>query len=212
MAQSKKPKAKPAPRKKPASKAKKATTAKKPTTKAGTGNATASARKRSFALTYLINGSNATQAAKKAGYSEASAHTTGWQMLQDPEVRAIIAAERKRVLEQHRHDLDSLVSELAQIGLFDIRAVLDENGALLKPSEWPSFAGKVISGVEVSELFENVEGTKELIGYLKKVKLWDKNSALEKLVRILGGYEKDNSQLGESIGRAIVVPAKEGQR
>ena len=33
-----------------------------------------------------------------------------------------------------------------------------------------------------------------LVGHTKKVKLWDKNAALDKLLRHLGAFDKDNRQ------------------
>jgi len=34
----------------------------------------------------------------------------------------------------------------------------------------------------------------QLIGHTKKVKLWDKNQALDKIMRHLGAYKRDNEQ------------------
>jgi phage terminase small subunit len=44
--------------------------------------------------------------------------------------------------------------------------------------------------MDISEV--TVDGA--VVGQVKKVKLWDKNSALEKAMKHLGLFEKDNSQ------------------
>jgi hypothetical protein len=45
---------------------------------------------------------------------------------------------------------------------------------------------------------------RRLIGYTKKLKLWDKNAALDKAAKHLGLYERDNAQLMRPVSLKIV--------
>jgi hypothetical protein len=52
-----------------------------------------------------------------------------------------------------------------------------------------------LMGIDISEI--NVGG--ETIGTIKKIKLNDKNKALDMLMRHLGGYEVDNKQKATTV-------------
>jgi hypothetical protein len=43
-----------------------------------------------------------------------------------------------------------------------------------------------IGGIEINELYEGKGKDRKFIGYAKKYKIWDKNSALEKAMKHLG--------------------------
>ena len=51
-----------------------------------------------------------------------------------------------------------------------------------------------MAGIEVVEQFEGAGKDRVFVGYLKKYRIADKNSALEKLFRHHGLYERDNEQ------------------
>lgn len=71
-------------------------------------------KQRMFADLYLQTG-NATEAAKKAGYSEKSARTTGFRMLKNADVKAFIA-HRLEVDEVGRiADLDEVLRFLSDV-------------------------------------------------------------------------------------------------
>lgn len=53
--------------------------------------------RKAFADAWIENGGNATQAAKKAGYSERSAYSQGQRLLKDSEVSAYIASRMKEI-------------------------------------------------------------------------------------------------------------------
>jgi len=100
-----------------------------------------------------------------------------------------------------------VIEELARIGLFDPGELFAEDGSLLPIKNMPPAVRAAIASIEVEEI--DVEG--KVIGRVKKIKLWDKNSAADKLLRHLGAYEKDNWQrkgaladLPREVVRAIV--------
>ena len=61
-----------------------------------------------FVHAYLINGFNATAAAKSAGYSEKSAYATGPRLLEHAEVKKMILRERKKM--QKNADLKQAIT------------------------------------------------------------------------------------------------------
>lgn len=87
-----------------------------------------------------------------------------------------------------------MIEELARIGLFDPGQLFAEDGSLLPVKKMAPEVRAAIASVEVEELFDGAGKDRKRIGYIRKVKLWDKNSAADKLLRHLGAYEKDNRQ------------------
>ncbi|MBK9351395.1 MAG: terminase small subunit [Sulfuritalea sp.] len=83
-----------------------------------------------------------------------------------------------------------MIEELARIGLFDPGELFAEDGSLLPIKNMPPEVRAAIASIEVEE----IDADGKVIGRVKKVKLWDKNSAADKLLRHLGAYERDNRQ------------------
>lgn len=137
-------------------------------------------KQKRFVGEYLID-LNATQAAIRSGYSAKRAQEIGWQQLQKTTVQAAIQeaiAERERRTEITQ---DRVLRELGRIGFSDIRQLFTIDGTLLAPHDWPDDIAAAVSSVEVDELFEGRGEVRVSIGYTRKVKLWEKNSALEKI-------------------------------
>lgn len=166
----------------------------KPPVKAGTSKEAAAARKAAFIEAYITNGGNATEAAKTAGYSPKTAGSQGQRLLKDVEVKAALAERRESLAEKHELTTDSVIAELAKIVHADPRRLFREDGTLLSVQEWPDGIAGAVASVEVDELFEGQGSQRKFIGYTKKVKLWDKNSGIDKAMKHLGLFEADNKQ------------------
>lgn len=85
------------------------------------------------------------------------------------------------------------------MALSDLRNVYNEDGTLKLPHEWSDEAAAAVAGVEVFEEFSGRGENRELIGYTKKVKSYDKVRALEILSKNLGliGNGKHHEEEGE---------------
>lgn len=132
---------------------------------------------------YLID-LNATQAAIRAGYSVNRASEIGYQLLQKTTVcNAILAAKAER---SRRTGItqDRVLRELAKISFAKMTdfADWDENGVRFKDSSElsPEDAACI---AEITEQEIEIDG---VIKRTKKIKLHDKNSAIEKIGRHLG--------------------------
>lgn len=162
--------------------------------KAGTGQDATAERQQRFIEAYIANGGNATQAAITAGYSPKSAGVQGCELLKDPNVSAQLSARKKEIAEKFRLRTEDVLAQLAKIVYADPRKVFDANGALIPVSEWPEEVAAGIASVEVDMQYVDEGNERKLVGRTGKVKFWDKNAAIDKAMRHLGQYEKDNRQ------------------
>jgi phage terminase small subunit len=162
-------------------------------TNAGVSKASAVQRRSLFVAKYLSNGENATQAAIAAGYSPKTAKQAGHRLLTNSDVRAAIEKHRKAATEKAELTVERTLREVARIAYFDPRKLYDADGRLKKLHELDDDTAAAVSGVEMDA------------GAVVKIKHWDKNSALDKAMKYLGLYEKDNQQPAEAMAKAMAA-------
>jgi phage terminase small subunit len=162
--------------------------------KPGTSKSAAEQRRIGFVENYIMNGGNATQAAIDCGYSPKTAGVQGARLLKDVRIKKEIEERQKRLAKKLELRTEDVLKELARIVYADPRKAFDSRGVLLPVNEWPDDVAAMIASIEVEELFEGSGKDRVWTGYTKKVKLWDKNSAIDKAMKHLGQYEKDNKQ------------------
>jgi phage terminase small subunit len=151
-------------------------------------------REQLFAEAYLANGGVGKAAAIAAGYAESNASAQAVKMLNRPSVKLMIRERQDALAKTHRLTTDSVIAELSKIVHADPRRAFDDNGALLQVKDWPDDLAGAIASVEVEELFTGAGKDRTWIGYTKKVKFWDKNSAIDKAMKHLGLFAEDNKQ------------------
>lgn len=138
-----------------------------------------------FVDEYIVD-LNATQAAIRAGYSPKTAKQQGHRLLTYVDVQRAIEAKRKEVAGDLGITRERVLREMAKLAFSDLRQLYNEDGSLKHPHEWPEGAAGAISGMELVEEFGDGPDGKKLIGYTKKLKLWDKGKQLENLLKHLG--------------------------
>lgn len=158
--------------------------------KAGSTILDATLRRKKFAEAYLANGANASQAALTAGYSPKTAGAAGSRLLKHVEVLAIVNSRRTELSQKYELTTESVIKSLAQAVHFDPRKLYREDGSLKPIVELDDDTAAALSGFEVSE--DKAEGM--VVGYTKKVKWLDKNTAREQAMKHLGLYLEDNKQ------------------
>lgn len=110
-----------------------------------------------FCEEYLLD-LNATQAAIRAGYSPDTARQIASKLLSEVDTQATIAALQAERSKTTRIDAAWLLARLAAEAEADINEIYDEFGAVRPMSEWPMIFRKgLVAGVEVEELFEEVD-------------------------------------------------------
>lgn len=151
-------------------------------------------REATFAEAYLANNMRGDLAAIAAGYAKGSAKRQAVSMLARPGVQKLIRERQAELAKAHRLTTDSVMDELSKIVHADPRKLFDDAGNLLPIRQWPDDMAGAVASIEVDELFDGKGKGRKHIGYTKKVKLWDKNSGIEKAMKHLGLFAEDNKQ------------------
>lgn len=156
-----------------------------------------------FVEEYLID-LNATQAAIRAGYSESTAHATGWENLRKPEIeRAIeeaIAARTHRV----QVDADEVLRELMRIGYSDAwNYEQGADGRLALVQGAPMEATRAVASVKHKTRLIPRKDDDPIEEHTVEFRLWDKNVALANLGRHLGLF-KDRVTIDGPLFKAYI--------
>lgn len=162
-------------------------------------------RQRSFIAEYLKD-KNATAAYMRAyGVSKDTAERAGPRLMGHVGVKAEIDRHLSAVVEAAKHEagvtLERVIKELARIAFFDPRRLFDEDGRPLPITELDDDTAAAVSGLEVLEEYEGSGQDRVLRGHVKKWKLQTKDGALDKLMKHLGGYAKDNEAKVEVVAK-----------
>lgn len=183
-----------------ATKAKAATSKKKPRAVTTKGQGTRKSaiafaeHKRLFIEAYIANGGRGDLAAISAGYAAHSAKRQAVRLLEMADVRDALRARQDKLARKHELTTESVIAELSKIVHADPRRMFAANGTILPVKDWPDDVAGMVASVEVDELFDGIGKDRTWTGYTKKVKLWDKNSAIEKAMKHLGLFAEDNKQ------------------
>lgn len=114
---------------------------------------------------------------------------------------AVRVAELRRVLaERCEVNNEKVIREVAALAFSDIRRLFNADGTVKQVSELDDVIAAAVSSIEVNEIL-TPEGNS--IGFVKKIRLWDKNSAQERLCKHLGLFEQDNKQKSDPIRELI---------
>ncbi len=130
-----------------------------------------------FVREYMLD-LNATQAAKRAGYSEASAGAQGRRLIHKAQIRNVIDRLRAERAQATGISAERVLTELATSAFLDPLSLFAEDGTLLPLSEMPEAARRTIAGIEVVELFDGVGEERKLVGHLKKIRIVSKEGTL----------------------------------
>lgn len=176
--------------------------------KPGTSRQAAAVRRKTFIEAFLANGENGLQAALAAGFAPNSAGVTACKLLKDPRVASELEVRRAQVLEKAGLTTERVLQSIADALFFDPRKLYREDGSMKPIIELDDSTAQALAAFEVFEEFGSIGSDKEpqahggsltrhqrgLIGYTKKVKWLDKNTAREQALKHFGLFGKDNSQ------------------
>lgn len=160
-------------------------------------------REHLFIEAYIANGGDGAKAARSAGYAASGAGRRAVDLLRRPNVVKALAARREKLARKYELTSESVIAELARIVHADPRRLFGADGKLLPMQDWPDDMAAVVASVETDELFDGQGAGRKFIGYTKKVRFWDKNSAIEKAMKHLGLYEVDNRQKASALAAVL---------
>lgn len=140
-------------------------------------------KQRRFVAEYLVD-LNATEAAKRCGYSPRTARSQGSALLTIPDISDAIADAQKKQLSKADLSAARVLEELRRLAFADTRAFFDDAGNLKPMSQLTPEQGSQLAGIEVIK--KNAEAGDGHIDTVHKIKLWDKTRSLEMLCKRFG--------------------------
>lgn len=166
-----------------------------------------------FVAEYLANGLNATKAAISAGYSEATAESQGSRLLRNVKVAALVGKKTQAIMTKLDISPERTLNEIGRLAFFDAAKLFEDDGSLKRMQDIDEDTRSVIAGVEVSDIWDSGEGEqKSIIGTLKKVKITDRLSALDKLMRYHALYNDRLEHTGKNGGPVEFVVTRAGAK
>ena len=76
-------------------------------------------RKAEFVSHYMIT-KNATESARRCGYSEKSAYNQGYRLMRDDDVQKMLSMEQSELKERHLKEHDDIIERLKEEALGDV--------------------------------------------------------------------------------------------
>lgn len=145
-------------------------------------------RQGQFCKEYVVD-FNGTQAAIRAGYSKKTANEQASRLLANVNIQRFIKSLQNKLSEDTGITAKMVIDELAKIGFSDIKNFYDSATETKDITSLDNKLSAAVSSIKITET-EGEWGSKTV----KEFRLHDKISALDKLGRHLGVFEKDNSQ------------------
>jgi phage terminase small subunit len=163
-------------------------------------------RQKLFAREYLID-FNATQAAKRAGYSEKTAYSYGQQLLNHIEIKRELEELQRDRFKSMEVTADKVIKEIAKIAFFDARKLFDDDGIPKHITKIDDDTSGAIAGLDVVSIGSGESST----GQILKYKIADKNAALEKLCKYLGLFKEDARNEDAPEPKQIIFTVKDAR-
>jgi len=149
-----------------------------------------------FSQEYIID-LNGSKAAIRAGYSEISAYSTSSELLSYPKIQVYIQELLEERANRTQVTADKVISELYHLLTFDVSEIFDDNGKFKDIHVIPKELRKAIASIEVYEEYSGKGKNRQLTGYTKKIKFWDKIKVIELLAKHLGLIADKGEQSGD---------------
>lgn len=140
-----------------------------------------------FCKEYLID-LNATQAAIRAGYSQNAAKEQASRLLTKANVQERISSLKAQRDQRTNVTMDRVINELAKIAFVNPKDLYDYKGTLNSVSDLDDN-----DAAAISEITHNTTAKET------KYKLHSKTTALDMLMKHVGGYSADNKQKESAI-------------
>ena len=155
-------------------------------------------KQEAFVAQYMID-KNSTQAAIRAGFSKRNADVIGPQLLGKSWVREAVDEALSRLNDSAIMSANDVLVEASRLGRFDARKLYRADGSPIPVNELDDDTARCVAAIEMIEVYEGSGKDRVFVGYTKRYKTHDKNSALDKLFKHHGLYDKDNKQKTDPI-------------
>lgn len=144
----------------------------------------------------LAKGKTADEAYQEAGFKANRGNAA--RLKANESVAARVEELVGKGAERAEATVERVLTELSRIGFSDLRNVFTDGGHLRHPSTWDDATAAAISSIKVITRPAggvDEDGNKE-VEHVHEIKLWDKNSALEKIAKHLGMFIERHEHSG----------------
>jgi phage terminase small subunit len=152
---------------------------------------------------------NAVQAAIRVGYSQKTAEAKSYQLVGDSRIVAALEKAKEQRLKKVGVHAERVLTEIARVGFSDTRKLFREDGGLKSPNEWDEDTAAAVAGLDVTDLFEGFGEDRAQVGYLKKVRTYDKVKALDILAKHLRLYPEATAKVDLNVTGSISMTSLE---
>lgn len=163
-----------------------------------------------FCKEYLLD-FNGSRAARVAGYSQNNSATSAYVLLEKPMIKAYLKDKIEQRKAEKELNAKNILREVNRLATFDARQLYDEKGRPRELHELDDDTAACIQGVEIVETYEGFGQDRQFVGYTKKYKVADKNSALQKAMMHLGLISNRVELTGANGGPVKVVNMTDDQ-
>ena len=157
-----------------------------------------------FALEYVKNGGNASEALRAAYDTQKMKPETIWrnahELLKNTNVATRVNVLRTELNRKLEISAENALREIARIAFSDARKLFDENGNLKTIADLDDDTAAAIAAVDV---MTKTDG-ESIACCVVKIRFWDKNAALEKLAKHFSLYaDKVEHSVDDSLTRLL---------
>jgi phage terminase small subunit len=151
-----------------------------------------------FVAEYIAN-PNASEAARRAGYSDKTAYSIGQRLLKNVEIATAIDAGLQQIKGRIQLTVERTLEEIGRVAYADPRKLFDEAGNLLPIHQLDDITAATIASVEVSTERDG-DGESRAVTTTTKIKSWDKMRALDMAGRYHGLFKDRIEHTGKDGG------------
>lgn len=151
----------------------------------------------------LAKGQNADEAYQAAGFKANRGNAA--RLKANDNIRKRVAEIAESAANRAEIDIARTLREMVRLGTSDVRRMFDENGNLRPVHELDDETAAAVASIEVvtRTLGKNDDGSVD-VEHIHKLKLWDKNAALDKIAKHLGMFvEKHQHDVSDPMAQLL---------
>jgi phage terminase small subunit len=172
-------------------------------------------KQQAFALAYieLQNCSAAYRTAyNTANMKPKTVHEAASRLLKNSKVAARIAELKAPAILAAGLSVERTLREIARVAYSDPGRYYRADGTMKPIVEWDDDMRAAVAQLETEDTMVQTthdgKTTTSTAPRIKKLKFWDKNAAIDKAMRHLGLYERDNAQHSENLELQVLLVGK----
>jgi phage terminase small subunit len=164
-----------------------------------------------FCDEYLID-LNGTQAAIRAGYSQKTANEQAARLLANVSIQEYVSKRKSALVSKTQITQEMVLEGYKRLAFYDARKFYNSEGGLKSIPDLDEETAFALSGFDVTEENDWIDGVKVLNGYTKKIKMSDRKGALDSICRVLGFNAPDKKANTDTQGNDIPQTALTDQQ